>query len=98
MTTEQKPIGSGFGSQTTAADIVSGIDLRGKTAVITGGHSGIGLETTRALSQAGATVVVGAHDLKKAERQLSGIDRVGIIGLDLAEPESVDSFASAVAR
>jgi len=53
MNTEQKRIMSGFDPQTTAAEIVSGINLRGKTAVVTGGHSGIGLETTRALSQPG---------------------------------------------
>jgi NAD(P)-dependent dehydrogenase (short-subunit alcohol dehydrogenase family) len=56
------------------------------------------LETTRALSQAGATVVVGARDLKKAERQLSGIDRIEIIELDLAEPDSVDRFAETFLR
>jgi NAD(P)-dependent dehydrogenase (short-subunit alcohol dehydrogenase family) len=98
MITEQKPIMSGFGSQTTAAEVVSGIILHGKTAVVTGGHSGIGLETTRALSQAGATVVIGARDLNKASQQLSGIDRVETIELDLAEPDSVDRFAEAFLR
>lgn len=89
---------SGFGSQTTAAEVVSGIDLRGKIAIVTGGHSGIGLETTRALSQAGARVVVGARDLKKAGRQLSGMERVETIELDLAEPDSVDRFTEAFPR
>ena len=66
MDTEQRPLKTGLGPQTTAAEIVSGMDLRGKVIVVTGGHAGLGIETTRALSQAGAAVVVGARDLEKA--------------------------------
>ena len=58
MTTEQKPLKSGFGAKTTAGEVLAGIDLTGKTAVVTGGYSGVGLETTRALAEAGATVIV----------------------------------------
>ena len=50
MTTEQKHLGSGFGAQTTGEEALGGRDLRGKVAVVTAGHSGIGLETTRVLS------------------------------------------------
>jgi NADP-dependent 3-hydroxy acid dehydrogenase YdfG len=71
MDTEQKPLKSGFGPQTTAEEIVSGLDLRGKVIVVTGGHSGIGLETTRVLSNAGASIIVGARDLQKAQGVLS---------------------------
>ena len=49
MPSPQQPIGSGFGAASTAADVIKGIDLSGRTAVVTGGHSGLGLETTRAL-------------------------------------------------
>lgn len=98
MSTEQKPLKSGFGSQTTAEEILAGIDLRGKVIVVTGGYSGIGLETTRVLSDAGAAILVGARDLKKAESNLSKIKNVEIIHLDLAEPESVDQFAAAVLK
>lgn len=70
MDTEQKPLKSGFRLQTTAEEIVLGLDLRGKVIVITGGHSGIGLETTRVLSNAGASVIVGARDLQKAQGAL----------------------------
>ena len=59
MGTEQKPLKSGFGPQTTAEEIVSGFDLRGRVIIVTSGHSGIGLETTRVLSNAGAAVTVG---------------------------------------
>lgn len=66
MKTEQKPLNSGFGFNTTATQVITGIDLRGKTAIVTGGHNGIGFETTRALTSAGGTVVVGARDEGKA--------------------------------
>ena len=51
--------------------MLAGRDLRGKVALVTGGHSGIGLETTRVLSKAGAAVVVGARDVKKAMTNLA---------------------------
>ena len=64
MTTEQ-PLGSGFGARTTGEEALGGRDLRGKVAIVTGGHSGIGLETTRVLSKVWAAVVVGARDVEK---------------------------------
>jgi NAD(P)-dependent dehydrogenase (short-subunit alcohol dehydrogenase family) len=51
MTTPQRPIGSGFGAESTAEEVLHGIDLTGRTALVTGGYSGIGLETTRALGR-----------------------------------------------
>ncbi len=93
MDTEQKPLKTGFGQQTTAEDIVSVLDIRGKVVVITGGHSGIGLETTRVLSNAGAYLIIGAHDLKKAQLSLSKIRNVEIMHLDLADPKSIDQFS-----
>src|SRR5215471_21585986 len=96
MKTDQKPLNSGFGAETTAEEIVSGIDLRGKVCVITGGHSGIGLETTRVLSKAGAFVCVGAHDMTKARNNLANTNDVEVVHLDLADPESVDRFADRV--
>jgi len=53
-------MGSGFGRHTTAAEIIVGIDLSDKNFIVTGGYSGIGLETVRALVNAGATVTVPA--------------------------------------
>lgn len=69
----QEPIGSGFGAANTAADVIKGIDLKGKTAIVTGGYSGIGLETTRILLGAGATVIVPARDQQKAAAAVKGL-------------------------
>src|SRR5215472_14096629 len=91
--TEQRPLHSGFGPTTTAAEVASGVNLAGKVAVVTGGSSGIGPETARALSAAGARVVVGARNTKKAEQLLSGVNDVDVWPLDLADPVSVDRFA-----
>ena len=56
MTTPQRPIGSGFGYRSTAAEVLEGLDLSGKRAIVTGGYAGLGLETVRALSGAGPGV------------------------------------------
>jgi NAD(P)-dependent dehydrogenase (short-subunit alcohol dehydrogenase family) len=93
MTTEQAPIDSGFGPETTAEDVMRGRDLSGVTAIVTGGYSGIGTETTRVLAQAGAHVIVPARDLQKARGNLAGIRNVELASLDLMEPGSIDSFA-----
>jgi NAD(P)-dependent dehydrogenase (short-subunit alcohol dehydrogenase family) len=93
MTTEQKPLKSGFGAKTTAREVLAGRDLTGKTAVVTGGYSGVGLETTRALAEAGATVVVPARTQEKARTALAGIPRVEIETLELIDPASIDEFA-----
>ncbi|MFJ8610282.1 SDR family NAD(P)-dependent oxidoreductase [Streptomyces sp. NPDC093675] len=91
----QQPIGSGFTAANTALEVVAGVDLTGKTAVVTGGHSGVGLETTRALSAAGAQVVVPVRDPAKGRARLAGAgDNIEVDRLDLAEPASVDDFAA----
>jgi NAD(P)-dependent dehydrogenase (short-subunit alcohol dehydrogenase family) len=93
MTTPQHKIGSGFGAQSTAAEVVDGIDLSGKLAIVTGGYSGVGIETTRALVDAGATVVVPARRPDYAREQLAGIDNVEVGDLQLDDLDSVRAFA-----
>jgi hypothetical protein len=56
MPSKQTPLGSGFGAANTADDVICDIDLGGKTALVTGGYSGLGLETARVLAKAGAKV------------------------------------------
>ena len=71
---DQAPIESGFGAASTAAEVIAGRDLTGKTVVVTGGYSGIGVETVRAFRSVGANVVVLARDLAKAAGSRRGED------------------------
>ena len=96
MNDMQKPLNSGFSSRSTASEVVSGLNLTGLKVVVTGGHSGIGFETSLALSQAGAQVIVGARQQKEAESRLRGTPRVEVAELDLSSPESIADFASQV--
>jgi NAD(P)-dependent dehydrogenase (short-subunit alcohol dehydrogenase family) len=93
MTASQIPLHSGFDSTSTAAQVIENIDLHGKTAIVTGGYSGIGLETTRALVHAGATVIVPARAVDKAREALRDIERTEVGPIDLLDPVSIDAFA-----
>jgi NAD(P)-dependent dehydrogenase (short-subunit alcohol dehydrogenase family) len=88
----QKPIGSGFNATSTTSDVIKGHDLTGKIAIVTGGNTGIGLETVKTLSQAGATVIVPARDVEKARKNLQGVARVEIEEMDLFNPNSIFRF------
>lgn len=89
----QKAAGSGFDAKSTAKEVIKGIDLTGKTAIVTGGNTGIGLETVKTLAASGAAVIVPARDVEKAKRNLKGIANVQIEKMDLMNPESIDLFA-----
>ena len=90
---DQQPIGSGFGGKTTASEVLAGIDLTGRNAIVTGGYSGIGLETVRALAAAGARVTVPARRVEVAEDTLADIaGDIEIASMDLADLRSVDKF------
>ncbi|MBV8927181.1 MAG: SDR family NAD(P)-dependent oxidoreductase [Bradyrhizobium sp.] len=93
MPDRQAPIGSGFGARTTAVEVLAGHDLTGKTAIVTGGHSGLGLETTRALAHAGAHVVVAARHPSTAHEALQDLAGIEIEELDLGNLDSVRAFA-----
>jgi NAD(P)-dependent dehydrogenase (short-subunit alcohol dehydrogenase family) len=92
MPTSQVPIGSGFNSASTTTEVIKGIDLIGKTAIVTGGYSGLGRETARELRAAGARVIVPARDPERATAALAGID-VEVEPMDLLDPASIDTFA-----
>jgi len=89
----QQPIGSGFNAASTTNDVIKGINLKNKTAIVTGGYNGLGLEVTRTLVSAGATVIVPARDIEKAKTNLAGIANVEVAQLDLTDPDSINAFA-----
>jgi NAD(P)-dependent dehydrogenase (short-subunit alcohol dehydrogenase family) len=107
--TPQHAIGSGFGFDSTAEEVLAGIDLSGRLAVVTGGYSGLGLETVRALVGAGAHVVVPARRVAVAVEALSDVAPTTSVGasgalapedaaveveeLDLGDLRSVEAFA-----
>ena len=88
-----------FGYRTTAAEAVAGIDLTGKHAIVTGGYSGIGLETVRALASAGARVTIGVRDAARGEATAQELNaelrdtKIQAAELDLGSLASVRRFA-----
>lgn len=89
----QQPIGTGFNAQSTTHEVIKGIDLTGTIAIVTGGNTGIGLETTKTLAAAGATVIVPARDIEKARKNLQGVANAEVAAMDLMDPNSIDAFA-----
>ena len=90
-----------FGFDSTAAEVIDGIDLSGRHAIVTGASSGIGVETARALASAGADVTLAVRDTDAGERtagvirEATGNSSVHVKPLDLADPVSVTAFADA---
>lgn len=93
QTTIQASIHSGFGPHTTAQQAMGNRNLDGKVAIVTGGYSGIGLETSRVLAEAGATVIVPARTPDKAKVAVAGLPHLELEALDLMDPVSIDGFA-----
>jgi NAD(P)-dependent dehydrogenase (short-subunit alcohol dehydrogenase family) len=93
VATQQSPIHSGFGAATTAAEVIRGINLKDKTAIVTGGYSGLGLETTKALVSAGARVIIPVRSHEKAVKALKDLNRVEIESIELSDPDSINAFA-----
>lgn len=95
---EQRPVGSPFHAKSTGAEVLEGLDMTGKIAIVTGGYSGIGLETTRALAGAGARVIVPVRDPAKAAGALGEVaGDVTSATLDLGDLASVRAFTDAMA-
>jgi NAD(P)-dependent dehydrogenase (short-subunit alcohol dehydrogenase family) len=88
-----------FGKSSTAMEVISGHDLTGKETIVTGGASGLGVETARALASAGARVVLAGRDPVKGEaaavrlREETGNDLIVFRPLDLGSLESVTTWA-----
>lgn len=91
----QHSIASRFTARSTAVEIITGTDLTGKTAIVTGASTGIGLETVKVLAGAGATVFALARDTNKAKRNLEGVANISVHELDMMKPASIDAFANA---
>src|SRR5271163_48320 len=86
-----------FGATSTTDDVLAGIDLKGKRALVTGVSAGLGVETARALAAHGAEVVGAARDLKKAKRATAEVgDALELVELDLASLKSVRACAEAL--
>ncbi|MFF1259757.1 MULTISPECIES: SDR family NAD(P)-dependent oxidoreductase [unclassified Streptomyces] len=92
-----------FGASTTAAEVIDGVDLHGRRAVVTGASSGIGVETVRALASAGADVTLAVRDTdagaKVAARLESelphGAGKLTVGRLDLADRSTIAEFVAA---
>lgn len=93
---DQVPTQSGFDGKSTGEEVLAGVDLQGKTAVVTGGYSGIGLETTRLLAEKGARVIVPVRSEAKAREALAGMPGVETAPLDLADLGSVRRLADSL--
>jgi NAD(P)-dependent dehydrogenase (short-subunit alcohol dehydrogenase family) len=89
-----------FGFRSTAAEVVAGIDLTGKRAIVTGGSSGIGVETARALAGAGAQVTLAVRNTDTGATAAADIaattgrDDLAVAALELTDPASVAAFAA----
>jgi NAD(P)-dependent dehydrogenase (short-subunit alcohol dehydrogenase family) len=89
-----------FGAESTAAEVVEGIDITGKRAIVTGAASGIGIETARALAGAGAAVTIAVRNTAVGEtvaadiRSSTGNDQVAVESLELTDRASIDAFVA----
>ncbi len=94
---DQVPVQSGFHAKSTGSEVLAGIDLTGKTAIVTGGYSGIGLETVRCLAAKGASVIIPVRSPEKAADSLVSVSGdVSTAPMDLADLASVRAFSDAM--
>jgi NAD(P)-dependent dehydrogenase (short-subunit alcohol dehydrogenase family) len=89
-----------YGAQSTAAEVVAGVDLTGSRAIVTGAASGLGVETARALAGAGAEVTLAVRDVEAGDKVAAAItaatgnDKIVVGALDLADQTSVAAFVA----
>jgi NAD(P)-dependent dehydrogenase (short-subunit alcohol dehydrogenase family) len=89
-----------FGARSTAGEVVAGVDLTGKRAIVTGASSGLGVETARALAAAGAEVTLAVRDAETGQKTAAditastGSDKILVGPLDLADQASVAAFVT----
>jgi NAD(P)-dependent dehydrogenase (short-subunit alcohol dehydrogenase family) len=89
-----------FDARSTAAEVIEGIDLSGRRAIVTGGSSGIGVETARALASANAEVTLAVRSIEAGERiagditASTGNKQVLVAPLDLANQASIAGFVA----
>jgi NAD(P)-dependent dehydrogenase (short-subunit alcohol dehydrogenase family) len=101
MTSDTDLITAPFGFEATAADVIDGIDLAGRRAIVTGASSGIGIETARALAGAGAAVTLAVRNVRSGEgvaagiRATTGNPSVDVRRMDLADLASITEFVAA---
>jgi NAD(P)-dependent dehydrogenase (short-subunit alcohol dehydrogenase family) len=98
MTTPQKPVLSPFCAASTASEVMGGVDLAGRLAVVTGGYSGLGLVTAKSLARAGAQVIVPARDPDRARAALAGEEGIAVHPMDLIDPDSIQAFTAQLVR
>ncbi|MER9444453.1 SDR family NAD(P)-dependent oxidoreductase [Mesorhizobium sp. M0340] len=91
----QNPLHTAFGPAVTAEEVARGVNLTGQIALVTGGSSGLGLETVRVLAACGASICVPAIDPVAARAALRGIDGVEVSPVDLIDHVSIKAFATA---
>ena len=96
MISNRTPLDPRFSATSTADEVMADVDLAGATAVVTGGYSGLGLETTRSLVAAGARVIVPARRPDVARFALRHVDGCDVIGMDLANIGSVRAAAAQI--
>lgn len=89
-----------FGFHSTADEVIEGIALTGKRAIVTGGASGIGIETVKTLAKAGAEVTIAARNVEAAQKvakeiiATTGNRKVHVAQLDLDNFESINNFVA----
>ncbi|MER7878944.1 SDR family NAD(P)-dependent oxidoreductase [Streptomyces solisilvae] len=99
MDPKETRITTPFDVRSTAAEVIDGVDLSGRRAVVTGAASGIGIETARALAGAGADVTLAVRNLEAGARvaeditATTGNKRLHVAHLDLGDRASVAAFA-----